>query len=43
VVGTNYLPSVLYKVRMLTIQENLQLGDQGVIEEIGSQQQKMTS
>ncbi|MDL5045435.1 DUF4255 domain-containing protein [Oscillatoria amoena NRMC-F 0135] len=34
VVGTNYLPSVLYKVRMITIQEN-SIEPAGLIENLG--------
>lgn len=34
IIGHSYLPSVLYKVRMLTIQENVQLVPDGIVETI---------
>ncbi|MCX2574548.1 DUF4255 domain-containing protein [Pedobacter sandarakinus] len=34
IIGHSYLPSVLYKIRMLTIQENVQLVPGGIIERI---------
>ncbi|RYG15240.1 MAG: DUF4255 domain-containing protein [Chitinophagaceae bacterium] len=34
IIGHSYLPSVLYKVRMLTIQENIQLAPDGIIQNI---------
>lgn len=37
IIGHSYLPSVLYKIRMLTIQENVQLAPDGIIESIALQ------
>ncbi|MDQ1139066.1 MAG: DUF4255 domain-containing protein [Pedobacter agri] len=37
IIGHSYLPSVLYKIRMLTIQENVQLSPDGIIESIALQ------
>lgn len=34
IIGHSYLPSVLYKIRMLTIQENVQLAPDGIVENI---------
>ncbi|RZJ91752.1 MAG: DUF4255 domain-containing protein [Chryseobacterium sp.] len=37
IIGHSYLPSVLYKIRILTIQENVQLAPDGIIESIAIQ------
>lgn len=35
ILGSKYLPSVMYKLRMITISENLSLGEAGLITDIG--------
>lgn len=34
IIGHSYLPSVLYKIRMITVQENVQLAPDGLVENI---------
>ncbi|MGM9475491.1 DUF4255 domain-containing protein [Pedobacter sp. GSP4] len=34
IIGHSYLPSVLYKIRMITVQENVQLVPDGIVENI---------
>jgi hypothetical protein len=43
VMGSRYLPSVMYKMRLITISEDLEQGDAGLVTQIVIKEQKMES